>query len=52
MFKWYSLLYKQTGSSRLLIMDEDLFYWYLDLLEETNELEAIQEVLDYLEEVE
>lgn len=30
-------------------MNDDLFYWYLDLLEEMNELEAIQEVLEYEE---
>lgn len=27
-----------------------MFEWYLELLEESNELEAIQEILEYVEE--
>jgi hypothetical protein len=27
-----------------------MFEWYLELLEEVNELEAIQEILEYVEE--
>ena len=30
--------------------EQQMFEWYLELLEESNELQAIQEILEYVEE--